>query len=101
VVLLGIAAYGLAHGSDGVHELVQESSAFGSAGLFVIGIMALGPRAGGATAALTALGAGLVSWMVLEHWLHSPVAYLGSLACAAGGYAVVALLERRRAASDE
>ncbi len=100
VVLLGIAAYGLAHGSDGVHELVQESSAFASTGLFVVGVMALGPRVGGAAAALSALGAGLVSWLVLEHWLHSPVAYLGSLACAVGGYAVVALIERRRTASD-
>jgi Na+/proline symporter len=101
VVLLGIAAYGLAHGSDGVHELVQESSAFGSTGLFVIGIMALGPRAGGTAAALSALGGGLVSWMLLAHWLHSPVAYLGSLACAAGGYAVATLLERRLAAGPE
>jgi len=100
VVILGIVAYGLAHGSDGVHELVQESSAFGSTGLFVIGIMALGPRAGGAAAALSALAGGLVSWMVLAHWLHSPVAYLGSLACAAGGYAVATLVERRRAVSD-
>jgi Na+/proline symporter len=99
VVLLGIAAYGLAHGSDGVHELVQESSAFGSTGLFVIGVMAMasrpGKRWGGAAAALAALGGGLVSWMVLAHWLGSPVAYLGSLECAAGGYAVAMLFERR------
>lgn len=104
VVLLGIAAYGLAHGSDGVHELVQESSAFGSTGLFVIGVMALvarpGGRWGGAAAALTALGGGLVSWLVLAHWLHHPLAYLGSLACAAGGYAVATLVERRRASDD-
>jgi Na+/proline symporter len=100
VVLLGIAAYGLAHGSDGVHELVQESSAFGSTGLFVIGVMAMasrsGRRWGGAAAALTALGGGLASWLVLAHWLGSPVAYLGSLACAAGGYAVATLIERRK-----
>ena len=99
VVLLGIASYGLAHGSDGVHELVQESSAFGSTGLFVIGVMALGPRAGGAAAALSALAGGLVSWMVLAHWLHSPVAYLGSLACAAGGYVAAMLIEQRRSES--
>lgn len=99
VVLLGIAAYGLAHGSDGVHELVQESSAFGSTGLFILGVMALvsrkGGRIGGAAAAFAALGGGLVSWLVLWHWLHSPVAYLGSLACAAGGYAAAMLVERR------
>jgi hypothetical protein len=83
-----------------VHELVQESSAFGSTGLFVIGIMALGPRAGGAAAALSALGGGLISWVVLAHVLHSPVAYLGSLACAAGGYTVAMLIERWRAGRD-
>jgi Na+/proline symporter len=101
VVLLGLVAWGMAHASDGVHELVQESSAFGSTGLFVIGMMALAGRAGGPTAALTALVGGLASWIVLAHWLHSPVAYLGSLVCAAGGYAVATLIERRRPASDE
>jgi solute:Na+ symporter, SSS family len=101
VVLLGLVAYGLAHMSDSVHELVQEASAFGSTGVLVIGIMALGSRtsrAGGPVAALVALGLGVVSWVVLAHVLHSPVAYLGSLAWAAGGYAVATLLERRLAA---
>ncbi len=51
-------------------------------------------RPGGTAAALCAIGGGLVSWMVLAHWLESPVAYLGSLACAAGGYAVAMVVER-------
>lgn len=104
VVGLGVVAWGLAHGSDGVHELVQEASAFGSTGVLVIGVMALssapGGRAGGPAAALCALGMGLGSWIVLAHGLGHATAYLGSLACAAGGYAAVALLERRRARPD-
>lgn len=96
VVGLGLVAWGLAHGSDGVHELVQEASAFGSTGVLVIGVMALTSRVGGPAAALTALLGGLASWVVLAHVLGSPVAYLGSLLCAAGGYGVVAVLERRR-----
>lgn len=97
VVGLGLVAWALAHGSDGVHELVQEASAFGSTGVLVIGVMALTSRVGGPAAALTALFGGLASWVVLAHVIGSPVAYLGSLACAAGGYGVVAVLERRRA----
>jgi Na+/proline symporter len=101
VVGLGLLAFGFAHMSDSVHELVQESSAFGSTGVLVIGIMALGPRTGGPAAALVALALGVISWVALAHGLHSPVAYLGSLACAAGGYAVMTLLERRRSTSDD
>lgn len=99
VVGLGLVAFGLAHGSDSVHGLVQEASAFGSTGVLVIGVMALGSRrsrVGGPAAALVALAAGVVSWIVLAHVLGSPVAYLGSLVCAAGGYAVAALVERRQ-----
>lgn len=94
VVGLGLLSYVLAHGSDSVHELVQEASAFGSAGVFVIGTLALTGRVGGPAAALTALGLGTGSWLLFAHVLHSPVAYLLSLACAAGGYAVVAVVER-------
>ncbi len=97
VVLLGLLSYGLAHLSDSVHELVQEASAFGSAGVFVIGCMAFSPRTGGPAAALTALALGVVSWVILAHGLESPVAYLGSLACAGVGYGVVALISRARA----
>jgi solute:Na+ symporter, SSS family len=101
VVGLGLCAYGLAHLSDSVHALVQESSAFGSTGLLVIGIMALTSRSsrtgGGPAAALVALGLGVVSWVTLAHGLGSPVAYLGSLVCAAAGYGVATLLERRAA----
>lgn len=101
VVGLGLVAYGLAHGSDSVHGLVQEASAFGSAGVFVIGTLALSSRVGGPASALTALGLGAVSWLVLAHWIETPLAYLGSLACAAGGYAIMLpvmhLIERRTA----
>lgn len=94
VIGLGVVAYGLAHGSDSVHDLVQEASAFGSAGVFVIGVLALTGRVGGPAAALTALGLGVVSWVVLAHGVDSPIAFLLSLACAAAGYAAVSLLGR-------
>ncbi|MCX4242812.1 sodium:solute symporter family transporter [Paraliomyxa miuraensis] len=100
VVGLGLLAYGLAHGSESVHGLVQEASAFGSAGVFVIGTLALTGRVGGPAAALTALGLGAGSWLLFAHGLGSPVAYLWSLLCAAAGYAMVALIEHRRVASQ-
>lgn len=97
VVALGLVSYGLAHGSDSVHGLVQEASAFGSAGVFVIGTLALTGRIGGPAAALTALVLGAASWLVLAHVWDSPVAYLLSLLCAAAGYGAVTVLERRLA----
>lgn len=99
VVGLGLVAYGLAHGSDSVHGLVQEASAFGSAGVFVIGVAAMrsraGGRGGGPVAALTALGLGVGSWLLFAHGLGSAIAYLLSLLCATAGYAVVTSIELR------
>jgi Na+/proline symporter len=98
VVLLSIAAYGLAHTRERMAELVEEASAFGSAGVFVVGVAALAlPRLGGSWSALAALTLGAGSWLYFGHVVHSDVAYLSSLLAAAVGYLTVAAFERLRA----
>lgn len=97
VVTLAFVAYGLAHTRDSVSGLVEEASAFGSAGVFVIGVAALAlPKLGGPYSALTALIAGAGSWLYFGHVVGSDVAYLNSLAAAGVGYLAVAVVERRR-----
>jgi len=97
VVGLGGLAYVLALYGSSVHGLVQESSALGSAGLFVAGLLGLYTRVGGARAALLSLGLGGVTYVYAEHVQASSVAYLASLGGAVLGYAVGALWDARPA----
>lgn len=87
VVGFGALAWGLAVTAEGVLDLVQEASAFASAGVFVCVAMALFTRVGGARAAAAALVAGAAAWVVGAYVVDLPLPYLGSLAAAALGYA--------------
>jgi len=60
VVVFGIVAFVLALRAEGVYALVEEASAFGSAGVFVAGVLGLFTRRGGAASAYAALGLGAV-----------------------------------------
>ena len=48
VVVFGIMAYFIALRAEGIYELVATASAFGSAGIFVVGLFGLFSRVGGA-----------------------------------------------------
>jgi len=95
VVACGLVAFVLARQADSVYELVESSSAFGSAGLLVVMLMALTRSGGGSLAAGAALLAGAGVWAVGSdgRWLELEAPYLTSLAAALGSYAVVAVLE--------
>jgi SSS family solute:Na+ symporter len=82
VVALGLVAYGLALMADGVYELVEEASAFGSAGIFVSVVFGLFTRVGKEASALGAMVVGIVSYAGGAHWLGTPCPYLTSLAAA-------------------
>ena len=97
VLLFGIIAYALALHADGVYELVLEASAFGSAGVFVVGTFALFSRVGDAGAAMAGLVAGLLSWIAAAYVLDLPYPYLASLAASFVTYVGAAALERRSA----
>ena len=89
VVLFGVLAYVLALSSEGMYELVQESSGFGSAGILVIMLFALwAPKLGGAPSAFAALLASLGVY-VAGNWIWEfPYPYFSSIAAALIAYLV-------------
>lgn len=92
VIILGLAAYALALYADGVYELVQTASAFGSAGVFVTGVFALYTRIGDASSAYAALSAGMVVWIAGAYVLEWQTPYLASLGAAFAAYVTVAMI---------
>lgn len=96
VVCLGILAYVLAVRADRVLALVEESSAFGSAGIITAATFAFLPRFGGKWSALAALCGGIVAWGVFAYVLEVDTPYLLSLAVSVVGYVGVALFEKVR-----
>ena len=68
---------------SGIYELVATASAFGSAGIFVVGLFGLFSRVGGAPSAYAALVAGVVVWAAGEYWLEWSTPYVVALAARA------------------
>ena len=95
VAAFGVMAYIMAIHADGVYALVEEASAFGSAGLFVIIVCSLFIPWGGVYSAMTALVMGIGSWIIGAYLLDAPYPYLASLLAAGGGYAAAAFVETR------
>ncbi|MEZ4700461.1 MAG: sodium:solute symporter family protein [Rhodothermales bacterium] len=95
----GLLAYIMALNAEGVHDLVEEASAFGSAGLFVVIVCSLFVPWGGPVSAMSALIAGIVSWVLGAYVWDLPHPYLLSLAASGTGYAVAMLVETRLAAA--
>lgn len=94
VAFFGLIAYVGALYAEGVYALVEEASAFGSAGLFVVILFGLFSRQGGARTALATLGIGILAWLLGAYLLDWPYPYLISLGAAFGTYLVGMLLER-------
>ena len=82
VVSFGIIAYLLARSADSVYGLVEESSAFGSAGIFTCCLMGLLQKRGGPMTALASMLVGMVSYGVLAYIIEYDYAYLLSLVSA-------------------
>jgi Na+/proline symporter len=101
VVVFGIAAYALALGAEGIYELVSTASAFGSAGIFVVGLFGLFGRFGGAPSAHAALVAGVVVWAAGEYWLEWSTPYIAAVAAALAAYLAAAVLAPRPALRTE
>jgi Na+/proline symporter len=95
VIVAGVVAYVLARHTESVYGLVEQASAFGSAGFFTVGVIGLFTRFGNARAAYAALIAGSGAWLLGRYALDLPYAYLTSLAAALVAYALGALSERQ------
>lgn len=94
VVSFGVMAYALALNGGSVYDLVEQASAFGSSGIFIVVCLGLFTRFGGAPAAYAGLVAGAGVWLVGTFVIRMPVVYLTSLVAAVLAYSSVALAER-------
>jgi Na+/proline symporter len=95
VAVFGLLAYVIALYADGIYELVATASAFGSAGIFVVGLFGLFSRLGGAASAYAALVAGIVVWAAGEYWLEWSTPYIAAIAASLAAYLAAAVLARR------
>src|SRR5690606_24906524 len=86
VAAFGVVAYVLALHAEGVYALVEQASAFGSAGVVVVVAFGLFTPFGGARSAVAALLTGVVVWVMGSYILELPFAYLAALAGAAAAY---------------
>lgn len=94
IVILGSLAYYIALHAKGVYDLVVTASAFGSAGVFVVGTFGLFTRFGGEiTAGLTLVSAATV-WILGEFVFGWATPFFISLLTGFGVYIVAALIER-------
>jgi len=96
VVGFGVVSYFLANWFDSVYELIEQASAFASAGVVVVTPIALFTRFGGAAAAISSLLAGVVVYCYGGYLAEWPYPYLTAVAAAAAAYLGGALLERSR-----
>ena len=94
VVVLGVAAYALAVGADSVHGLVEEASAFGTAGILVVGLAALFSRRGGVRTVYAALALGIASYGVAGFVVVAEAPFLVSVGVAAATWGIGTWLER-------
>lgn len=97
VALFGVLAYLLALHAETIYGLVEEASAFGSAGIFVVIVFGLFTRYGSAVAAVATLVTGMAAWVVGAYLLELETPYLVSLAASLGVYLAVAAVDRRPA----
>jgi SSS family solute:Na+ symporter len=101
VAAFGVFAWAMALGAERIYELVEEASAFGSAGIVVIVCFGLFTRIGGTASALSALVVGVVTWLVGAHLVGWPYPYLTSLAAATASYLGAAAVGSRATAALE
>jgi len=95
VVTFGLIAYALALNAEGVFALVQEASAFGSAGILVTVVFALFTTGGSARTATATLLGGILGY-VGARAVQIPIPFLTSLGVALTCWTLGCLLDRAR-----
>lgn len=98
VLVLSIVAYAISLSSEGIKQLVETASAFGSAGVFVATLFALFTQFGGPPSAYSSVGAGMVVWALAKYGVGLGNPYLLALAAALIAYISVALAEKAKTA---
>lgn len=100
VMALSVAAYALARDAEGLHELVETASAFGSAGVFVVAMFALFTRFGGTASAYGALVSGMGVWLASRFVAGINTPFLLALAAATLTYVALAFARAPRLAQN-
>ena len=95
VVAFGVIAYVLAHRAEGVFALVEEASAFGSAGTLVTVCFGLFTSWGQARAAIGTLTVGMASYLI-ANLSGSATPFLISLAASLATYTLIAPFEKEQ-----
>ena len=94
VFVFGVIAYTLALTADGVYALVEQASAFGSSGAFVVICFGLFTGFGGPKAALTTLIVGALGYVTLAT-IEFAFPFMFSLGLALVSYITVGIAERK------
>jgi len=94
VIVLGVIAYFLARRAEGVFALVEQASAFGSAGVIVTVTFGLFTRLGGPATALATLIVGTLGYLIATY-AGFAYPFVLSLLLALCTYLVGSMLERR------
>lgn len=92
VVSFGVIAYLIANFFDSVYEMIEQSSAFTSAGVVVVTPLALYSRVGGAASAILSLLSGAGVYCYGAYFGDWAFPYLTAVAAAAAAYAAGTLL---------
>jgi len=93
VLGLSVVAFVISFTSEGIRDLVETASAFGSAGVFVATLFALFTTFGGPASAYTSVIAGMLVWASGKFFgIGTP--YLLGLLAALTGYIGAALIEK-------
>jgi Na+/proline symporter len=98
VIVFGLIAYAIALSSSGINELVATASAFGSAGIFVVGMFGLFSPVGGPRSAYAALITGMLVWLAGTYVLDWSTPYVIALAASLGAYLAAAKVGERSVA---
>ncbi len=96
VVTAGLAAYGLAFSSAGVYQLVEDASAFGGAGVFVVMAFGLFTGFGGARTAHATLCVGMALQLAGTYFGLVPYPFTVSFAASLAVYLFVGAWETGR-----
>lgn len=97
VVAFGVMAYLFAIREGTIHDKVEEASAFGSAGILIVGVFALFSGFGGKWAAGAALIMGSAAWLIANFGFALPYPYIVALFASLAVYLAVAAVEPRAA----
>lgn len=96
LVVMGVCTWALALGGQSVAGLVEEASAFGGAGFFVVLVFGLHTQLGGPRTAALGLVSGALSYVTGEHVFHVQAPFLLSFAVSGGVYLCGAWVGRKR-----